>query len=104
MKHIPHRMASTPLNLQAARLAAGLGLLFSLWSCFAADEGPGNGAGGRPPGPPPEALAACKGKTEGAKVSFTGRRGETLTGTCQTTPQGLAARPDGMPGGPPPNR
>ena len=65
-------------------------------------------ASGVPPGPPPEAIAACKGKTEGATVSFTGRGGETLTGTCQTTNGVLAARPAGGPGGsgrrPPPPR
>lgn len=51
------------------------------------EEGGGHGGhpgrGGRPPGPPPEAIAACKGKTEGAAASFTGRNGETFSGTCQ---------------------
>ena len=63
-------------------------------------------ASGVPPGPPPEAIAACKGKAEGANVSFTGRGGETLIGTCQTTNGVLAARPTGGPGGqrPPPPR
>ena len=58
--------------------------------------------GGRPPGPPPEAIAACTGKTEGAQVSFVGRGGQTLTGTCQKIGDVLAARPAG--GGPPPPR
>ena len=62
-------------------------------------------AGDEPPppphrGPPPEAIAACKGKTAGASVSFTDRRGETLTGTCETINGVLAARPANMP--PPP--
>ena len=56
--------------------------------------------GGRPPGPPPEAIAACTGKTEGTQVSFVGRGGQTLTGTCQKIGDVLAARPAG--GGPPP--
>jgi hypothetical protein len=56
--------------------------------------------GGNPPGPPPEAVAACKGKTEGTTVSFTGRAGETFSGTCQTTNGVLAARPTGGQGGP----
>jgi len=71
-------------------------------------EPPAPPASGAPPGPPPEAIAACKGKTEGTTVSFTGRSGETLTGTCQTTNGVLAARPAGGPGGggqrPPPSR
>ena len=71
-------------------------------------EPPAPPASGAPHGPPPEAIAACKGKTEGTTVSFTGRGGETLTGTCQTTNGVLAARPAGGPGGvgqrPPPPR
>ena len=38
---------------------------------------------GKPPGPPPEAIAACTGKAVGAHVSFAGRRGETVNGTCE---------------------
>jgi len=63
---------------------------------------------GAPPGPPPEAIAACKGKTEGTQVSFTGHRGDTVTGVCQKAGDVLAARPLGGPpggaGGPPPQR
>ncbi|HSV55139.1 MAG TPA: hypothetical protein VLJ57_23645 [Burkholderiaceae bacterium] len=54
---------------------------------------------GPPPAPPPEAIAACAGKAVGAQVSFTGRRGDTVTGTCQLIGDVLAARPTG---GPPP--
>jgi hypothetical protein len=55
---------------------------------------PADGPGGQPPsGPPPEAIAACAGKTEGSTVSFTGRNGETFTGTCQKDGTQLAARP-----------
>ncbi len=57
---------------------------------------------GPPPGPPPEAVAACKGKAEGAKVSFTGRQGEKVSGTCKKMGDTLAAMPEGM--GPPPQR
>jgi hypothetical protein len=51
-------------------------------------------------------VAACKGKTEGTQVSFTGRGGETLTGVCQKMGDVLAARPLGGPpgGGKPPAR
>jgi hypothetical protein len=54
---------------------------------------------GPPPGPPPEAVAACKGKAEGAKVQFTGRRGETVSGVCKKMGDVAAALPEG---GPPP--
>ena len=54
---------------------------------------------GQPPGPPPEAVAACKGKTEGTQVSFSARGGETLTGVCQKIGDVLAARPLGGPPG-----
>jgi len=36
--------------------------------------------------PPPEDIAACKGKTAGAECSFTGRNNDTLTGTCLAPP------------------
>ncbi len=55
--------------------------------------------GRRPPGPPPEAIAACTGKSEGAEVSFTGRNGETLSGICRSHDGKLAAAPKDMPGG-----
>jgi hypothetical protein len=35
-------------------------------------------------GPPPQALAACQGKTSGQACSFPGRQGETVNGTCAT--------------------
>lgn len=61
----------------------------------AADAPPGgaSGPGGRPPGPPPEAVAACQGKTEGAQVSFTLRDGKTLQGVCRSRNGTLAAAP-----------
>ena len=55
-------------------------------------------AGNGPPGPPPEAVAACAGKAQGPTVSFTGRGGEALTGTCHIFGSVLAARPAGMGG------
>lgn len=58
---------------------------------------------GPPPGPPPEAVAACKGKAEGAKVQFTGHRGDTVTGVCKKMGEVIAAMPEGMPP-PPPQR
>jgi hypothetical protein len=50
-------------------------------------------------GPPPEAIAACSGKTAGAAVTFTGRNGKTFSGTCQQDGKVLAARPSGAPAG-----
>ncbi len=51
---------------------------------------------GRPPmGPPPEAIAACKGKSEGTSVQFTTPRGDTLKGVCKLMNGTLAAVPEG---------
>ena len=52
---------------------------------------------GRPQGPPPEAIAACEGKSAGDSVTFTGRRGETLEATCQEKDGQMAAVPENMP-------
>ena len=61
-------------------------------------------------GPPPQAIAACQGKTSGAPCSFVGRRNNQLTGTCFTPPPRpgkaeppMACRPerDGHGGGEP---
>jgi len=57
--------------------------------------GPG-GDGGQHQGPPPEAIAACKGKASGAACNFVGRQGERLTGTCFTPPPGAEHGPAGM--------
>ena len=53
-----------------------------------------------PPAPPPEAYAACKGKTEGASVTLTMPDGKSLAGTCRTMDGTLVAMPAGGPGGP----
>ena len=80
-----------------------LGLFFVAASCWAQPARPEGS--GTPPPPPPEAVAACKGKTQGVVVSFTGRRGETVSGTCEKIGDVLAARPSGPPpgGGKPPS-
>lgn len=58
---------------------------------------------GMPPGPPPQAIAACKGLASNAACSFAGRNNETVTGTCAQPPgngQGsLACRPSHPPHG-----
>jgi hypothetical protein len=51
-------------------------------------------------GPPPEAVAACTGRSEGASCSFTAPSGE-LSGTCHSGRDGsgsLACMPAGHPG------
>jgi hypothetical protein len=53
----------------------------------------GPGGGERPHGPPPEAVAACKGKIAGAECSFTGRQNNPLTGTCFAPPARRAGPP-----------
>jgi|GEM_PF-769949 len=58
----------------------------------------GDSGGDRPHGPPPEAISACQGKANGAACTFTGRRGEQLTGTCFTPPDKPAGPPDGTQG------
>jgi hypothetical protein len=52
---------------------------------------------GQPPAPPPEAYAACKGKTEGSAVALTMPDGKTLAGTCRTINGTLVATPAGGP-------
>ena len=63
---------------------------------------PGGPQDGPPRRPPPEALAACKGKADGAKVQFTGRRGETVKAVCKKIGDVMAAVPEGGP--PPPDK
>ncbi|MBX3653308.1 MAG: hypothetical protein KIS62_12055 [Ramlibacter sp.] len=43
-------------------------------------------SGPPPGGPPPEAIAACQGKAAQAACTFTGRQGESLSGTCFQPP------------------
>jgi len=55
------------------------------------------GMNGPPEGrmnPPPEAIAVCKGKSEGASVQFTTPRGETLKGVCRNFEGVLTAMPE----------
>jgi hypothetical protein len=58
----------------------------------------------KPHGPPPEAVAACKGKTEGAAASFAGRDGENIAGVCELVDGVLAIRPPAGKRPPPPPR
>jgi hypothetical protein len=69
-----------------------------------AQTGAASAPPGRPLEPPPEAIAACTGRTEGTQVSFTGRGGQTVSGVCRKVGDVLAAKPAGGPpgGGPAP--
>ena len=73
-------------------LITGLVCLLPLVACAAGQHGQG-----RPKGPPPEAFAACEGKSAGDSVEFTGRRGETLKATCQEKDGTLVAEPENAP-------
>jgi hypothetical protein len=62
--------------------------------------------GGQPPhAPPPEAIAACKGKAVGTQASFTDRRGRTISGACTQMGDVVAVPPPahlhGQDGSPP---
>ena len=64
-----------------------------------------DGAGERESGrrrPPPQAFADCRGKNQGDGVQHQTPRGEVVAATCVQTPEGLAARPNRPPDGPPP--
>ncbi|GAB4573802.1 MAG: glycosyltransferase family 39 protein [Anaerolineales bacterium] len=49
-------------------------------------------------GPPPAALTACEGQTQGSSCSFTTQNGNTINGSCITPPNTpeLACAPQGM--------
>jgi hypothetical protein len=66
---------------------------------IAADNNNGPPGGPRM-GPPPEAIAACKGKSEGTTVQFTTPRGDTLKGICKMINCTLAAALEGGMRGP----
>ena len=74
MKSTRHLLATAALIL-AVPFAA-------LAQSSSGDGPPPDQAGKHPPGPPPEAIAACKGKAVGAQASFTGHGGRTVSGVC----------------------
>ena len=83
-------------------VAAGL-LIFigSVSAGVCAMDGP-PGRGG-PMGPPPEAVEACKDKSEGTAVEFIGHRGEKIKATWGGIDGQLVAMPtDGFRGPKPP--
>ena len=84
-------MLNTPNKL---KFATALFLAFATYAMSSNAEtgrgGPG-GQGGPQGGPPQEAIQACASLTEGTACSFTGRQGETMTGSCITPPRGEAS-------------
>jgi hypothetical protein len=69
--------------------------LVSSIATAASDYGPGTRRG-----PPPEAFESCVHQTEGEACSFSGGRGEDVTGTCTVPPKGeesLVCAPEGRP-------
>ncbi len=65
-----------------------------------ASEDERRGRGGRRQGPPPEAYAACEGKSAGDKAEFVSPRGDTVTGVCEAEGDAMVLHPDN----PPPDR
>jgi hypothetical protein len=60
------------------------------------------GGGGERRGPPPEAYDACADLTVGSSCEMTGRRGDTMQGTCivpRDDEDSLVCAPEGGPGG-----
>lgn len=79
-------------------ILSGLLLLALLSSVGLAFGGADNGR--RPPEPPPEAYAACKGKEIGDKVVMKGPHGETMKAECREQGNRLVAVPAGRPPAP----
>src|SRR3990172_12811448 len=55
----------------------------------------GHWGGGKPKGPPQEAIDACAGMSEGDTVQFATPRGDTMSGICREIRGGLIAVPEG---------
>lgn len=55
----------------------------------------GDNDGKRRKGPPKEAIEVCEGKETGDRVEFTGRRGKTISATCEEREDQLVAVPEG---------
>ena len=55
----------------------------------------GHWGGGKPKGPPQEAIDACAGMSEGDTGQFATPRGDTMSGICREIRGGLIAVPEG---------
>jgi hypothetical protein len=81
------------MNRHIINTIAGVLLLIgSVSGAVWAVDGPPDS--GRHMGPPPEAIEACKDKSEGAAVEFTGPRGEKIKATCKQIDDQLVAVPE----------
>jgi hypothetical protein len=82
------------MNRHVIGITAGLLLLIGSTSAvvYAMDRPP---APGRHMGPPPEAVEACEGKSEGAEVEVTNPRGEKVKAVCKQINGQLVAVPEG---------
>jgi hypothetical protein len=80
------RNTQNTYNTLPLALAFAAGFTTSASSFAQPADGPGGFGGEHRRGPPPEAVAACKGKAADAVCSFTGREGQTLNGTCFAPP------------------
>lgn len=87
------RLFQTLSGAAAACLFAALVALATSALAAPPAEGAASAGSGRPPGPPPEAVAACKGKSAGAIASFTARDGRIFTGVCRSVEGTLAVAP-----------
>ena len=84
--------------MNASRILLATALLALAPLAALAQDGP---AGNPPPdgavpghrGPPPEAIAACKGKAVGAQASFVDRGGRTVSGACMQMGDVVAVPP-----------
>ena len=85
-----HRLLSTIALLLALPLAA-------LAQSDSGTNPPSDGKHHR--GPPPEAIAACKGKVVGTTASFVDREGGTITGVCTQMGDVVAVPPPKRPHG-----
>lgn len=75
----------------------GLALLFAVNAY--ADDSSQQGRGRAHRTPPPEAYAACEGKTVGDTASLQSPRGHKVTGTCREMDGKLFLLPDNPPQG-----
>ena len=76
---------------RAINVMVVLATISAVPACASSNRG---GRDGRQ-GPPPEAIEACEGKSEGDSVTFSGRRGDSVTATCKLVDDQLVAVPEG---------
>jgi|SRR5471032_2393188 hypothetical protein len=73
----------TPIRHLLVTTTLLLSVPFAALAQSSAASGPPPDQGGKHPhGPPPEAIAACKGLAIGTQASFTDRGGRTVSGPC----------------------